>query len=110
MATAKTNALANTRRMEAPFTLEAWTDGSPCEPQRATREVEAVVTAGDAQRPRDAARPPRQALAMGDAATQGHPLHALDRLEGPDQHRPGASLLPPHHVEAVVHAVGEVDV
>ena len=44
------------------------------------------------------------------AAALGHDTQSRRGLEGPDQHRPRVPLLARDHVDAVVDAVGDVDI
>src|SRR5690348_5965610 len=79
--------------------------------QRSLGQIRAVVRAGDAQCESQLARTVGQILDPSRAgAPPAHARDPLQRLQSPDQHASRAALRFGNNVEALVHAVDQVDI
>jgi 2'-5' RNA ligase len=79
--------------------------------QRSLRDIASVLRARNTHRQRQLAGAGRQILQLsrGGAAAE-HGSDATERVEGSDQHAAGFAIGLRHQVQALVHAVDEVDV
>ena len=102
---------ANANARSAGDAASAPDRGAIREPEGPCGQVEPVVRAGEPERARDVSWPlGERVIGKRRSAAGPHLLEALDRLERAHQDRGGGARRLGDEIQAVVHAVGEVDV